>query len=189
MVHHVPRFLSSRRSSGEDKIALLVFDGLAVDQWVRIRERLIKKTSTLEFEESTCFAWLPTLTSVSRQALFSGLKPREFSESIETTARESVQWLSFWKDHGLRQNEVFYRKGIKRTDQLAELSSEISNPAIKIAGLVIDTVDEIIHGTGLGLAVARKTVEEHKGVIWVESNPNEGASFFVKIPLGIPVKG
>jgi len=44
-------------------------------------------------------------------------------------------------------------------------------------------------GTGLGLAVARKTVEEHKGVIWVESNPNEGASFFVKIPLGNPLKG
>jgi signal transduction histidine kinase/pSer/pThr/pTyr-binding forkhead associated (FHA) protein len=44
-------------------------------------------------------------------------------------------------------------------------------------------------GTGLGLAVARKTVEEHKGVIWAESNPNEGASFFVKIPMGNPLKG
>jgi len=37
--------------------------------------------------------------------------------------------------------------------------------------------------------VARKTIEEHKGVIWVESIPNEGASFFVKIPLGNPLKG
>lgn len=44
-------------------------------------------------------------------------------------------------------------------------------------------------GTGLGLAVARKTIEEHKGVIWVESIPNEGASFFVKIPIGILMKG
>ncbi|MEY4789012.1 MAG: hypothetical protein RLZ61_1230 [Planctomycetota bacterium] len=41
-------------------------------------------------------------------------------------------------------------------------------------------------GTGLGLAVARKTIEEHKGIIWVESKPDEGASFFVKIPLGPP---
>jgi C4-dicarboxylate-specific signal transduction histidine kinase len=44
-------------------------------------------------------------------------------------------------------------------------------------------------GTGLGLAVARKTIEEHKGIIWVESKPDEGASFFVKIPLGPPFKG
>ncbi len=44
-------------------------------------------------------------------------------------------------------------------------------------------------GTGLGLAVARKTIEEHKGIIWVESKPDEGASFYVKIPLGPPVKG
>ncbi|NBY03673.1 MAG: sensor histidine kinase [Planctomycetes bacterium] len=43
-------------------------------------------------------------------------------------------------------------------------------------------------GTGLGLAVARKTVEEHKGFIWVESKLDEGTSFFVKIPLGIPSK-
>lgn len=44
-------------------------------------------------------------------------------------------------------------------------------------------------GTGLGLAVARKTIEEHKGFIWVESKPDEGASFYVKIPLGPPTKG
>lgn len=43
-------------------------------------------------------------------------------------------------------------------------------------------------GTGLGLAVARKTIEEHKGIIWVESKPDEGASFYVKIPLWPPDK-
>ena len=75
MVHHVPRFLSMRRGAGEAKIALLVFDGLAVDQWVQIREALAKRAPKLGYEESACFAWLPTLTSVSRQALFSGLKP------------------------------------------------------------------------------------------------------------------
>ena len=86
MVHHVPRFLSMRRSPGEAKIALLVFDGLAIDQWVQIREHAIQQAPKLGFEEGTCFAWLPTLTSVSRQALFSGLKPREFADTIESTA-------------------------------------------------------------------------------------------------------
>ena len=150
MVHHVPRFLSMRRSAGEDKVALLVFDGLAVDQWIQIREHVAKHSPKVGFEEGACFAWLPTLTSVSRQALFSGLKPREFADSIETTAQEPSQWSRFWQDHGLRASEVMYRKGIKRVDQLDELETALSNPAIKVAGLVVDTVDEIVHGAILG---------------------------------------
>lgn len=150
MVHHVPRFLSMRRIDGEEKVALLVFDGLAVDQWVQIREHVAKHSPKVDFVEGACFAWLPTLTSVSRQALFSGLKPREFADSIETTAQESSQWTRFWQDQGLRANEVMYRKGLKRVDQLEELETALSNPAIKVAGLVVDTVDEIVHGAILG---------------------------------------
>lgn len=150
MVHHVPRYLSMRRGSGEEKIALLVFDGLAVDQWIQIRECVVKRAQRLAFEENACFAWLPTLTSVSRQALFSGLRPREFAESIETTSQEPAQWTRFWQDHGLRANDVLYRKAIKRTDDLPALEAALINPSVKVVGLVVDTVDEIIHGAVLG---------------------------------------
>ena len=37
-------------------------------------------------------------------------------------------------------------------------------------------------GTGLGLAVTRKIVEEHEGTIAVTSTPNEGTTFTVKLP-------
>lgn len=150
MIHHVPRYLSMRRSAGEIRIALLVFDGLAVDQWILIRERLIKQSPKLAFDESACFAWLPTLTSVSRQALFSGLKPREFADTIETTSQEPAQWSRFWQDQGLRANEVLYLKGIKRTDQLDDLDAALANSSIKVAGIVVDMVDEIVHGATLG---------------------------------------
>jgi len=150
MVHHVPRFMSMRRAGGEDKVALLVFDGLAVDQWVYVRESLVKQSSKFKLEEGACFAWPPTLTSVSRQALFSGLKPREFPDTIETTAQEPALWSRFWQDHGLRANEVLYRKGLKRKDQLSDLDRELANPSIKAAGIVVDTVDEIVHGAVLG---------------------------------------
>jgi hypothetical protein len=164
MVHHVPRFLSLRRGLGETKIALLVFDGLAVDQWVQIREAMAKRAPTLGFEESTCFAWLPTLTSVSRQAIFSGLKPREFAETIESTSAEPTQWSRFWQDQGLRTNEVFYRKGIKRTDQLAELETDLLTPSIKVAGIVVDMVDELVHGAMLGKRGIASQIED-----WCES--------------------
>ena len=164
MVHHVPRFLSMRRGAGEAKIALLVFDGLAVDQWVQIREALAKRAPNLGFEEGACFAWLPTLTSVSRQALFSGLKPREFADTIESTSPEPTQWSRFWQDQGLRANEVLYRKGIKRADQLAELAAAISAPSIRVAGMVVDTVDEIVHGAVLGKRGIAAQIES-----WCES--------------------
>jgi len=150
MLHQVPRFLALRRGAGEKKVALLVFDGLAMDQWVQIREHVTGRAPKLVFDEGACFAWLPTLTAVSRQALFSGLKPREFADSIAGTSAEPSLWPRFWQDQGLRASEILYRKGIRRVDQLDELAEALSKSSLKVAGLVVDTIDEIVHGAVLG---------------------------------------
>lgn len=38
-------------------------------------------------------------------------------------------------------------------------------------------------GTGLGLSIVKKAVELHKGIVQVQSEPNEGTVFTVKIPV------
>lgn len=145
MVHHVPRFLRHRRVSGESKVALLVFDGLAFDQWVQIRERLIADSNRFAFDEGTTFAWLPSLTSVSRQALFSGLKPREFEDSIDRSDREEALWKAFWQNEGVNANKVMYRRALRQIDQLDVLEADLNDRRPKVVGLVIDEVDDRLH--------------------------------------------
>jgi two-component system, NtrC family, sensor kinase len=45
------------------------------------------------------------------------------------------------------------------------------------------TTKAIGQGTGLGLAICSTYIQEHRGKIWVESEPGKGASFFFDLPL------
>ena len=38
-------------------------------------------------------------------------------------------------------------------------------------------------GIGLGLAIVKEIVESHKGKIWMESKPGEGAQFVFLLPV------
>lgn len=40
------------------------------------------------------------------------------------------------------------------------------------------------HGTGLGLPITRRIVQEHQGLITVESQPNKGTTFSIVLPTG-----
>jgi signal transduction histidine kinase len=38
-------------------------------------------------------------------------------------------------------------------------------------------------GTGIGLAVAKKIIEKHNGIITARSKENQGATFIIILPL------
>jgi len=61
-------------------------------------------------------------------------------------------------------------KGIKNED------------ALKVFGIFQRQSDsKEVQGTGLGLAIVKEIVELHKGEAWVESNPQDGTTFYVSL--------
>jgi hypothetical protein len=160
MLHHVPRALAHHREgNGSGKVALIVVDGLALDQWIVLREVLHTQRPALIYREHAVFAWLPTITSVSRQALFAGKLPLYFPRSIHTTDREPALWTQFWTDQGLTAQEVGYLKGLGdgTIDAVATLVTRLT---MRVVGLVVDKVDRIMHGMELGAAGMHNQVHQ-----------------------------
>ena len=150
MGHHIPRYLSLRHASGEQKIGLILIDGMSIDQWIQIWEMLIDKAPNLVKQEFGCFAWPPTITSVSRQAIFSGLTPTNFSDTVYRTSAEAQLWTKFWKEHGVPKTEVSLEKGVNRHANLDSLEKVVTRPSIKIIAIVINMIDDLSHSNILG---------------------------------------
>jgi len=152
MLHHLPRYLAREvGSETSTKIALLVLDGLALDQWLLVRKAISARNSELHFYEESVFAWIPSITSVSRQALFAGKAPIYFPNSIQSTDKEPALWHQFWADQGFSAGEIVYVKSLG-DGGLENLAEALTHPKVRIAGLVVDKVDKIIHGMELGTA-------------------------------------
>jgi hypothetical protein len=159
MAHHLPRrlarFLSERQAmdpARKPKVALLVIDGLALDQWLVLREILEKQRPQLRFREEAVFGWLPTLTPVSRQAIFAGKPPFYYPDSLHSTHKEPAYWTQFWQGQGLPAAAVDYNKGLQDAHDLPAVERILAHPKVQVVGLVVDKVDRITHGMELGTA-------------------------------------
>ena len=167
MLHHIPRFLSRYISENRGhKVGLVLIDGLSLDQWLVIRKELSKDRADYRFHEEAVFAWIPTLTSVSRQATFSGKPPFYFPDSINTTNREPKLWAQFWKDEGLAQHEIGYAKGLG-DGTLKNVEEIIAKPRMRVVGLIVDKVDKIMHGMELGAAGMQNQVRQWAGQMYL----------------------
>lgn len=162
MVHHIPHFISSKRKQ-EEKVALLVMDGMGFAQWKKIKHYLVDRG--LSFEENGVFAWVPTLTSVSRQAIFSGSSPSVFSNYLHTTSKEEKYWKMFWENQGTLKQYVSFQKGLgKQTYNKSDIFA-FNRPNIKIYGAVIDIIDKIMHGAIQGEKSLMSELD-----LWLNSN-------------------
>ncbi len=156
MVHQIAHYLDHVRRKGlpgpgAGKIALVVVDGLALDQWVLLRDDLM--ATGIPVDDGAAFAWVPTLTAVSRQAIFAGDPPLYFSPSIGGTHKEEAHWRRFWDDRGTPRSEVAYVKQGSQADEaafLAEVREAAERPRCRVLGVVVGTIDQAMHGSPMG---------------------------------------
>ncbi len=153
MVHHIPRALAQHLAHAESRrVALVVLDGIALDQWVTLRTTVSQQRPNLIFRESGAFAWVPTITTISRQAIFAGRPPSSFPRSMQATDHEPALWAQFWADQGIATAEVTYKILLGDHSDVATVDELVSDARARVLGLVVRKVDKITHGIQLGTA-------------------------------------
>lgn len=150
MVHHIPGFLAHQLSTAPTRrIAFILVDGLAIDQWLVLKEALKVGGLTGTIEENALFAWIPTVTPISRQAAFSGKIPRYFADTIMRTDRDETRWRQFWADRGLYPAQIGFVSISGDAMDLAAVDEAMSAQT-RVLGLTLYKVDKIMHGMQLG---------------------------------------
>lgn len=152
MVHQIAKSMAHGWSPAltAQKKALVVIDGLAIDQWLLLRDSL---RPDHELVESGAFAWIPTLTSVSRQSIFAGESPLFFASTLGTTSKEEQHWCRFWENHGVRRGKVGYVKQKMQEDTsvfVSRVKQQIEDTGCVVIGVVVGVIDDTIHGSAMG---------------------------------------
>lgn len=147
MVHHLLPYLAAKFHPGSDSsVALLIVDGMSLDDWIFIREMWQQSEFGWDITERYLFALIPTLTSISRQALLAGNLPLTFSESALRTDREKYLFQKFWKRQGISQDQILFIRNIdgvaKTYDQL---DAALETPHIVSGAFITNVIDRLIH--------------------------------------------
>jgi hypothetical protein len=150
IVHQIAPHMAHRRNLGERRQALIVVDGIALDQWLILERRLRNGRADVLVDTRSCFAWLPTVTGVSRQAIFAGDQPRAFAKTLGSTSPEPAAWRRFWLNEGVAEGDVFYSKGLGHPGSCDRVIDGPIADGAEVIGLVVDTVDELLHGELFG---------------------------------------
>lgn len=144
VVHKILEYLEIYKMRNNTKIMLAVMDGMSMENYYLLKEYIEDKAFL--YKENGCIAMIPTLTTISRQAIFSGVMPLYFEESLFKTDKEEMAFKRFFEQRDYPANKIAFIGNIKCFE-------EIDPGAIKnkeIVGIVIKTIDEIMHKATFG---------------------------------------
>ena len=93
----------------DKKSALIVVDGMNVWQSIMLCDAIEAKLRNAKLEIASLYSWIPSVTELSRQAIFKGAVPDvHFSQNPHT---EQKSWENFWLDHRMPSSNIYYQYG------------------------------------------------------------------------------
>jgi light-regulated signal transduction histidine kinase (bacteriophytochrome) len=103
------------------------------------------------------------LIQLFQNLIANGIKFSRYSPIINISSRtEENQYIFSFKDEGIGIEPQYF-------DKIFEIFKRL-------------LPREQYEGTGIGLAICKRIVENHGGKIWVESEPEKGSVFHFTIP-------
>jgi hypothetical protein len=128
----------------DQRLALLCFDGLALDQWLLLRDCLNSRLPGLSFHEGRTYAVAPTLTPISRQALFAARPPTAFAETLSRTDKDPDRWQAYWINHNVPPRRVAYISVQVSGAGLDQVSAITESKNRRLA-VLINLFDDVMH--------------------------------------------
>lgn len=139
-----------------ERVALVCFDGMALDQWYLLRDYLDSKLHDLKFKENRAYAMAPTITPISRQALFAGRPPVAFAETIDHTDKDASRWYAYWVNHNVPPKQIDYAIVKLNDPELASIKTIVDGKIIRL-GILTNLFDNVMHATkGMPILVDKR---------------------------------
>ncbi len=162
---------------------------------------LVLEGDTLELDSQVLDSMSEPLLHMLRNSVGHGLETPDVRRSLRKPARGRV-WLSAYhegtqavlrvRDDGRGLDADQLRKkavsgGFLSSDRAAALSDADVMSLVFLQGL--STADKVtdVSGRGVGMDIVRDTVQKLRGTITIDSTPNEGTSFTIRLPLTLAV--
>jgi chemosensory pili system protein ChpA (sensor histidine kinase/response regulator) len=162
---------------------------------------LVIEGENTELDKSVLDEMADPLLHLLRNAVDHGIEPSHFREGMDKPERGSIILRAFYEgnqvvvqvsDDGIGMDPEKLRSaaiegGFITEDQAGDLSAEQLNSLVFLPGFTTAGQISEVSGRGVGLDVVRTSVQKLKGSVTLASDPGQGTTFTIRLPMTMAV--
>ena len=137
--------------------ALICFDCMGFEEWNVIKNYLNEKLNLYYFENYS-YSMLPSDTSFSRTALFSGLLPVHIDElNMKNKTEEKLFKESLRRNFNISESDIYFQ----RCSGPDEIPEDYAFEDYQAVGIIFSFIDEFVHGKNMNKSLIIGLLEKY----------------------------